>query len=134
MRTVLIVAGVALCGFVLFGCGGGLNPNAQPAKPTGAAGDSVEVEPDAMARIFARKTIVKFLKYPDNAVIHADVHATEVDATHWSVVGKVDAMNAFGAKPTQPWRIDFEISGEGKDAQWNPVYVQLGDEVLRDAR
>lgn len=78
----------------------------------------------------ARQEVRERLKYPDNATFHTfDRTVVEIETGIWVVMGKVDAMNAFGAKPTLRYKCTFWLT-KAKPRTWDLRELIVGDEIF----
>lgn len=72
-------------------------------------------------RPLAREFIKSKLMYPNNAHFHWFTDVIETPEGRYIVRGKVDALNAFGAKPTLDWEVVYELRGRGPPRRYAAV-------------
>lgn len=86
----------------------------------------VTIEQELMR--LAENAVKLHLNYPDNAKFHW-FPEVQLDADGYYVVrGKVDAMNAFGAKPTHRYTAKFALVSKGPPRQFELTHIRIGDQ------
>lgn len=83
------------------------------------------------ARIYAREAVRIHLKWPDDAEFPdvEQVYQIKSKRPTFRVVGKVRAMNGFGAKLTHKYSADVSVR-DLSGREWGYDRVQIGDEIL----
>lgn len=108
-----ILASVILIGFVAICIAICANFNAYRNSPEAKRKrDASDIEGEVVA--FAQDACRAKLTFPNNADFHWDYEIKEgvAGSRTWHVKGKVDTINALGAKPTLNWSAIVEMTKE----------------------
>jgi len=107
------------------------SPEREQARTASIADLMAEFKEQAsIYRILSEELVKKFVKYPHDADFGwFNTNVTVNNETHLcSVVGKVKALNAFGAKITHEWVVTYGYDRKAKG--WKPIMIIIDDDTV----
>lgn len=108
--SVILIALLAVVGVVVWAWDRFSEPSVESAAQEAAEAESrANVDAGRAAIDACRGHVLSGAQFPDKAEWHADVEASSDDDVNWSIVGKVDLLNAEGAM--LPYRYGCVVRG-----------------------